>query len=973
MAARKVAVISINLNAGTAQFIADMDSARAKIGQFGQSSKQSMIASSAALRELEGNFANNNRAIARFLSTSLGLGPVLQAAFPLVGGLAFGTMLFELGGKVKEFFDSIAQAPEKIKGAFRELTAPMKLSNDELQLANDRLSNEIAKLEGRRQNTLKIALDEARVAADKLADSLNKDLSQLNKILTEQNVGAMRQFFGEAGTKDIKEEFGGKTGFGGLAGDIAEINRAGQARIDQAHNLKDADAARLELNANLARRYAVELVIINKKLAEAQKLATPKPVRYKGGGFVPMATTVDFAKNEAARIEELKGAQRALQEQIRAVGLQATNTGLTERKEALETERANELLSRPFEERMKALQANLEASRLKLAVVGKDEAFQVQAKASGEALKIIEEVNKSLEKQHVQLTAAQKDSIQAVVLKTAETESQTTWNTKLDEATKKINDQMKGQQLLTAAIGEGYTALKAANVEIELMSRVGVEAYNDQTKAAQNALLRRRLEVEYDAKNLTDSNKKADALGDQIELERILAKIQMEGAEAIRLQTFQFELQRKIKDGAQPKEIAALKDQFRASKELQDAQGIAKIDQQIAGINRIIAAQVNGAEAVRKAQLEAKYEQMRLGGGKEAEIQRTRLEDELRHEEEVRAAALKRGQEYKTQKETLSLEAAEMERMSLAEKSTFEWALSKQRIEQEYLKILVEESLAHRRAIDGVRAFFIEMQKQVKSAADIIYESLTSSIDKASDEFAKFVTRQKTSFGKMFQSIGEEALKNVFKAGIQSGLGAIGKHFGLTGKPDGSSATSALWVRIATATGTAIPSGNPGSGGPLGLGRIPVPGSTATGPDGSSGNPFYVVAIATGAPAAPSGSNGGSGSFLGALFGSLAGASLQKHAGGGGTSPAGAYWVGEQGPEILLRSSGTVLSNAESRRAVGGGGGNHFYNIDARGTDPLLTEQRVRTAIISAHDNAVGTSVRVSADRLRRGSSAGHR
>ena len=40
--------------------------------------------------------------------------------------------------------------------------------------------------------------------------------------------------------------------------------------------------------------------------------------------------------------------------------------------------------------------------------------------------------------------------------------------------------------------------------------------------------------------------------------------------------------------------------------------------------------------------------------------------------------------------------------------------------------------------------------------------------------------------------------------------------------------------------------------------------------------------------------------------------------------------------------------------------------IDARGTDPVLTEQRTRAAIIGAHNSAVGTSVTVTSENLKR-------
>src|SRR5579859_7431571 len=60
-------------------------------------------AASGALRELQGNFDHNIRAAERFLSTTLGLGPILQAAFPIVGALAMGGVLVDIGEKLGKF------------------------------------------------------------------------------------------------------------------------------------------------------------------------------------------------------------------------------------------------------------------------------------------------------------------------------------------------------------------------------------------------------------------------------------------------------------------------------------------------------------------------------------------------------------------------------------------------------------------------------------------------------------------------------------------------------------------------------------------------------------------------------------------------------------------------------------------------------------------------------------------------------
>lgn len=138
------------------------------------------------------------------------------------------------------------------------------------------------------------------------------------------------------------------------------------------------------------------------------------------------------------------------------------------------------------------------------------------------------------------------------------------------------------------------------------------------------------------------------------------------------------------------------------------------------------------------------------------------------------------------------------------------------------------------------------------------------------------------------------------------------------------------------------------------------------------------------APQQSSGIGGSIVGFLGSLLGSLVGLKTGGGSGstesvtssisyggaratGGPVTPDKAYLVNERGTEILMGASGTVLSNSQSRRMLGGmSGGNHYYSIDARGTDPALTEQRTRAAIISAHNSAVGTSVAVTSENLKR-------
>lgn len=104
-------------------------------------------AASGALRELEGNFSHNIRAAERFLSTTLGLGPILQAAFPVVGALAMGGVLVSIGQDLAKFATDAGELGRELgtgwlDGAIAQVTGlakEIKQADDELlKLATDR-------------------------------------------------------------------------------------------------------------------------------------------------------------------------------------------------------------------------------------------------------------------------------------------------------------------------------------------------------------------------------------------------------------------------------------------------------------------------------------------------------------------------------------------------------------------------------------------------------------------------------------------------------------------------------------------------------------------------------------------------------------------------------------------------------------------------------------------------------------------
>ena len=112
--------IVVEMTAGSRTFIQDVEVAKTKIrelGTVGASTNAGMVsgtkATTASIKAMEGQFANNNRAATAFINTVLGGGPIMQAAFPIVGGLAFAGMLETVGTKVVDYFKKLEEAPAR--------------------------------------------------------------------------------------------------------------------------------------------------------------------------------------------------------------------------------------------------------------------------------------------------------------------------------------------------------------------------------------------------------------------------------------------------------------------------------------------------------------------------------------------------------------------------------------------------------------------------------------------------------------------------------------------------------------------------------------------------------------------------------------------------------------------------------------------------------------------------------------------
>jgi hypothetical protein len=320
--------IVLGLNAATytesiKQAQRELDAFAGKTKQAGHSTVSSMQASSAAIREMNGDFTRNTRAVERFITTIPGVGKVLQAAFPLIGGAAFGAMIVSAGMKVAEFIDKANKMPKAIEQGFASLHLEALSSTDALKLANDNLQNSINKLQGKPQNNLAIALDETRIKADDLAKSLENDMTKVKDLLEKHklsDLGAIST--GQSRTSSTAgsiNAFQEQLAHLGTANNHA-VHQFGADSPEAKKTLQDIKEKQVAYDNWLTRRNAV---LNNPNLAQGDELEAI-------GGF----------GNQDANKAVVTGAQDILHDSIDNQSEQARNARLVPQNKAAEAAHA---------------------------------------------------------------------------------------------------------------------------------------------------------------------------------------------------------------------------------------------------------------------------------------------------------------------------------------------------------------------------------------------------------------------------------------------------------------------------------------------------------------------------------------------------------------------------------------------------------------------------------------------------------
>jgi hypothetical protein len=917
---------------------------------------------SAFVNDAKSGFNDSTRVVGAFLGQIPGISKAISAAFPVIGLAAFGTLIVDTGEKLKKFFDSIAQAPAKIVNAFRELQQPLRLTNDELLVTNDRLANDIAKLEGRRQNTLKLALDEAKVAADKLADSLEKDLTSLNKLLKEQNVGFWRELFGEAGTESLQEEMKK------FADTVNDITERGQANISAAGiDPKKRKTAQDQMDGEL--RYAHDEEI--KALKDRAQAAKPKLLTSNLYGF-GSGLTPHKDQNTAVLDAAIQRARNYLIAERSRLGETRDNQGLTGRKAELSDANAAEKLQTPYQNALKNLNAEIAGIQDKLAAIGKPEAEKIAAEATAEWRKEVTKLNEemSAKQKGAHLTSDQEETLKVKYQTEAAAKATLQWRESLQSTETTVQERIKSLNMLAAAIGEGYEATKKANVETQVMGAMK-QKYNDPAFSGDQQKLRAQYGTEFDAKHNEQTKSTLDKLGDQIELEKALAAVQRQGAEATALVTLRFKLDEiaKNNDAESTKKLQQTEiDLFNATKANHSAEVVARIADETAALKRLTDASTGGAEAVRKAQLQNQLTAIGKQGGAPvlagltAEQLATAGQAQATRDKEIAESAGKLVTTYGDQLRAIQEQVAYIKENAAGFHDQLGVEIALRDLENERLKIAVQMELKQRDLKSGIRAFFLEMQEQAKSTGEIIYDALKSSLDRVSDETAKFLTGQKTDWAKAFQQIGQEIIRDQIKSSLQQGLGKIGQILfpnkaGATVKKPTGNVGDPIHVVVDNQGGAGpgqSPTSTTGGGGILGkLGGLFGSGS-------KGGGIFSLLpSLFKGAGAGAEQVTSSMGPDLTSIFDALTFPGLAG--GSDNVDPGKSYWVGDGGEAELFRPriGGSVTPASKI------GGGDTHYHIDARGAE-LGAYNRIERSLEAVHRSIESRSARQAYEAKRR-------
>ena len=332
--------VTVRLNLNASGYSAAMTKAQSQMKrladagkEFGHGTVSSMQASSAAIRVLEGGLTGNIRAAERFIAMIPGIGKALQAAFPVVGGIALAGVFVKIGEEAAKALHTLSQIRNVANEGFTAITEGAQKNADSLRVTNDRLEQEIAMLEHKPINNIALALDEARLRADDLASSLNKDYEAVKKVIEQSQSGFLSKLF----NKGVDSQLGS-----GIEDRLANIRTLARQQRDA---LKRGDQPGADdLAAKLADAQDAALAFADNETAKRQGTANQGTVREAPYAKVYGDQSTNFDAINSFR-DLISSQQDTAEEQKKNTALETQKTALESAKKVAEAQKqAQELL-----------------------------------------------------------------------------------------------------------------------------------------------------------------------------------------------------------------------------------------------------------------------------------------------------------------------------------------------------------------------------------------------------------------------------------------------------------------------------------------------------------------------------------------------------------------------------------------------------------------------------------------------------
>jgi hypothetical protein len=316
----------------------------------------------------------------RHLNTLIAQIPGVASAFSAILPIAGVVVAIDIIGKLISKHEEVIKKAQEQREAWGNLTDKIREQADALQLENDKLSKTIAIYSGRSPNLVKVALDEAVVAADKLFNSLKKDVDELETMTDKQHVGVMDQILGSAhgAEEQLRPYFDA----------IKEVEQASKVAIANAKasgDAKQVEAAQTAAAANVQAAYNKAIDAANGLWNASNAIMKNRANQLMATGEAGRSAMNWVGQDQTDRMTQLGNVVHGLADQMHNAALGADHLKLSltvgledPAKSAVKLRESQEALARSFKEVTDAENREAESAAL-LSTSGKKQTADTEA------------------------------------------------------------------------------------------------------------------------------------------------------------------------------------------------------------------------------------------------------------------------------------------------------------------------------------------------------------------------------------------------------------------------------------------------------------------------------------------------------------------------------------------------------------------------------------------------------------------